>query len=216
MAQQEQDSAMGWLLGKVFFIITGVFILGFAVQTGLLVSHLLPQDDLLIQVLTVFSFDGMALLYYLAINFYKYKSGRTKFRDPASLHAIYTMFYISLAGSFLCTLAWMMLDSNHFNWQSVPPWLVFIVNILVTVAFGVHVIIAYYIGAKEHNAKYAQLDVRTTSAAQPAANWKTPEPEIMQPVAQVMQNTGPIRAIPAHTEKHPKNCYCTSCRPQHV
>lgn len=211
--QEEQDSTMGWLLGKTFFIITGVFILGFAVQTGLLVSHLLPQDDLLIQVLTVFSFDGMALLYYLAINFYKYKSGRTKFRDPASLHAIYVMFYVSLTGSFLCTLAWMMLDSNHFNWQSVPGWLVMVVNILVTVAFGVHVIIAYYVGSKEHNAKYLQQVVRTT---QPAPEWRTPEPEIMQPVetVQMAQNTGPIQRIPAHTEKHPKNCYCTSCRPR--
>lgn len=179
--QEKQDQTTAqWLFPKIFAVILAVFVVGFGVQTYFLVDALMPSDQMLMKCLTVFAFDGCALIYFIGKQYYPFKSEKSK-------HAVNVMFRVTFAGSALCTVLWMILSADHFQWSLVPSPLVFAAYVLVTFAVTINVLVFYYLWEVENAAKHAAptspRPARVEPASQPTQQPKQILPSPAQPPA---------------------------------
>ena len=153
--------------GKTFMgLLIAAFILlimVFAFQTYGLVSGLFPADNIFMQGVTVFSFDGCCLIYAGLELFYIYKS-----RGAKELTGV--MWFVTFTGSLLCTIAYMNLSSDHLLHTIVDPRVLIAAYALVTLVFAGDIVAITYILRLEWAAylaeKYGEENERTAILSQ--------------------------------------------------
>ena len=176
MAQNADKTKAQWGFPILLGFILAAFIIAFGVQTWLFVDSFMPHNQLYLKIMTVVSFDGMALVYFLLRMFYKHW-------NQDSRHAIDVMFIVCMVGSLACTVLWTFLQAINFQWSSVPPLVLWIAYAVVTVAIPVNALVIYYIVDKEISAYRKARGVAPTPIPQqprvgpghPQHGWSKPD-----------------------------------------
>lgn len=121
-----------------FSIVYILLIFLFAWQTWEFVTWLFPQDELIFKILTVFSFDGMALLWAISSNFYIFASRIT--RSIARI-GFWISFVFALAASVLYLVIQsifkfhLVISQVLVNWAYTITIIVLVFNILMILFF---------------------------------------------------------------------------------
>lgn len=151
VSKRAQRKTTGQWLIPVIFGLVYVCILGvFAVQTYFLVDWLFPEQNYFMKIVTVFSFDGVALLCALAEAFYS-------FRSRGSHQMTRVAWGIAFVGSCVCTGVWMILSASTKMDFPVPDWVVNVSYIVVTLVFVLVIVLATFAAMGEWRATHPLL-----------------------------------------------------------
>lgn len=152
VSKRAQRKTTGQWLIPVIFGLVYVCILGvFAVQTYFLVNWLFPEQNYFMKIITVFSFDGVALLCALAEAFYS-------FRSRSAHQMVRVAWGVSFVGSCLCTAVWMILSASTKMDFPMPGWVVDWAYIVVTAVFILVIVLATFAAMGEWRAVYPLLE----------------------------------------------------------
>lgn len=198
--EEEEQGKGHFLLGKLLKGLLGLFIIGFGVQTWLFVNVFMPSDQLFMKILTVFSFDGMGLVYFLLRRFYR-------FRAVEARHTVDSMLVFCLVCSGICTALYTYLTSAHFDWSIVPNWILLVCYGISTIAILIEAYVLYYIHDLETAAKQAgkrptprggggnALQPQPARLAQTASTPVPPSSNYQELVDQLERVTGELEAM---------------------
>ncbi len=151
MARTNRKTTGQWLIPVIFGLVY-VCILGvFAVQTYFLVDWLFPEQNYFMKIVTVFSFDGVALLCALAEAFYSFRSRRAH-------QKVRVAWGVSFVGSCLCTAVWMILSASTKMDFPVPGWVLDWSYVIVTAVFITVIVLATFAAMGEWRALHPLLD----------------------------------------------------------
>jgi hypothetical protein len=140
-----------WLIPAIFFVVYIGILAVFAVQTYLLVDWLFPAQNFFMKVITVFTFDGIALLCAAAEAFYS-------FRRRSAHQIVRVAWGVSFIGSCLCTGVWMILSASTKLDFVVPYWIIVLAYVIVTLVFILDIVLGTFAAMAEWRATHPLLD----------------------------------------------------------
>ena len=118
----------------------------FAIQTYLLVHTLFPSDNVFMQWVTVFSFDGCCIIYAGLELFYAFAWTKAKY-------LVGIMWGVTFFGSLLCTIAYMNLSSDHLLHQIADSNVLILAYAVVTGVFSGDIVAMTYLIKGEYLAR---------------------------------------------------------------
>lgn len=193
-ASKQRKSAgnfwLPWIAALIYVGILGVF----AVQTYDLVAWLFPATNWWMQVVTVFTFDGVALLCAMFEAFYT-------FRRRKSHHLVRGMWAGAFAGSCLATIFWMILSAATKLDFTVDPRVIDFAYGVVTVGFVAVIVLATFAFMGEYQAAHPRAAYEDDEEEDLFDAPSLPAPSNKFEDMQISPNTGPMPAMNGQIKK---------------